>query len=77
LKEKAIKYFEKLSNRENDVFQYVVRGCTNSETAELLGLSPRTVEKHRLSLQKKFSVKSQALLVRYAMAMGVGFDNLK
>ena len=45
-------------------------GHTNVEIAALLFLSPRTVETHRASIQRKLGVKSRADLVRFALGKG-------
>ncbi len=45
-----------LSGRERDVAWHVARGLTSKEIAKLLGLSPRTVEGHRLRLMRKLEV---------------------
>ena len=77
LEETAKKHFAKLRRREKQVFNLVVRGYTNKEIARILELSPRTVEKHRLRMQRKFDVKNQALLIRYAIALGVDFTAMR
>ncbi len=41
------------------------------ETGERLSISPRTVEKHRLSLMDKLGVENQSELVRYAVYKGL------
>ena len=55
-----------LSEREREVLDLLVLGHTNVEIASLLFLSPRTVETHRASIQRKLGVKSRADLVRFA-----------
>jgi two-component system response regulator NreC len=55
-----------LSDREREVLDLLVLGHTNVEIASLLFLSPRTVETHRASIQRKLGVKSRADLVRFA-----------
>ena len=39
--------------------------------AEQLGLSPRTVEKHRASLMEKLDVTDLASLIRVALHLGL------
>ena len=51
-----------LSRRERDVACHVARGRTSKEIAKLLGLSPRTVEGHRLRLMRKLKVNNAAEL---------------
>ena len=46
--------FEQLTSREREVFDCVRKGYTAKYTAELLGISPRTVEVHRDRILSKF-----------------------
>ncbi len=57
---------EKLTPRELDVLHLLARGNTNRQTAEVLGLSVRTVENHRANLMGKLGVASRVELVSYA-----------
>jgi two-component system response regulator NreC len=57
---------EELTPREIDVLRLLVRGNTNRQTAELLGLSVRTVENHRANLMGKLGLVSRVDLVDYA-----------
>jgi PAS domain S-box-containing protein len=49
---------EKLSKRELEVLKLLVKSMTNFEIAENMGISTRTVEKHRMSLMAKFNAKN-------------------
>jgi len=49
----------------------IALGHTNSEMAEQLYLSVRTVESHRAHIQQKLRRSSRADLVRYAIAHGL------
>jgi two-component system response regulator NreC len=55
-----------LSEREVEVLRLVALGCTNSEIAERLFLSVRTVETHRAHIQQKLRLRMRSDLVRYA-----------
>ncbi|HSO24342.1 MAG TPA: response regulator transcription factor [Chondromyces sp.] len=57
---------EQLTPREIDVLKLLVRGNTNRQIAELLGLSVRTVENHRANLMGKLGLVSRVELVDYA-----------
>jgi DNA-binding NarL/FixJ family response regulator len=57
---------ELLTPRELDVLRLLARGHTNRQTAELLGLSVRTVENHRANLMGKLGISSRVELVGYA-----------
>jgi PAS domain S-box-containing protein len=56
-----------LTEREHDVMRLVVAGDANKVMARKLGLSIKTIEKHRGSLMKKLHVRSVPELVRLAM----------
>ena len=56
-----------LSERELEVLRLIALGHTNSEIAEQLFLSTRTVETHRAHIQQKIRRTSRAELVRYAL----------
>jgi len=51
-----------LSAREQAVACHVARGRTSKEIAKLMGLSPRTVEGHRLRLMRKLKARNAAEL---------------
>ena len=57
---------EPLTPRELDVLRLLARGNTNRQTAEVLGLSVRTVENHRANLMGKLGISSRVELVSYA-----------
>ncbi|OFW28072.1 MAG: DNA-binding response regulator [Acidobacteria bacterium RIFCSPLOWO2_02_FULL_65_29] len=63
--------FESLSEREREIFQLVAEGHSNKEIAELLSVSPATVETHRAHILHKLDMHSTAELVRYAVRRGV------
>ena len=58
---------DELSDREVEVLRLIALGHTNSEIAEQLFLSVRTVESHRAHIQQKLRLSSRAELVRYAL----------
>jgi DNA-binding NarL/FixJ family response regulator len=55
-----------LSRRERDVFDLLVRGRSNAEISQLLGISTKTVETHRAHVLRKLEVHSLVELVRFA-----------
>lgn len=63
--------YETLSEREREVFQLVAEGLSNKEVAEMLHISPATVETHRARLMDKLDVHSTAELVLCAVRKGV------
>jgi len=58
--------YERLTDREREVFQLVVEGRSNAEIAPILAISPKTVDNHRTRLMEKLRIHSTAGLVRYA-----------
>jgi two-component system response regulator NreC len=60
-----------LSERELDVLRLIALGHTNSEIAEQLFLSVRTVETHSAHIQQKLRLSSRAQLVAYALKRGL------
>jgi two-component system response regulator FixJ len=61
----------RLTPRERDVFDALVEGLRNKAIARRLGISPRTVELHRIRVMDKTEVSGLSDLVRLALAAGV------
>ncbi|MCD4687598.1 MAG: response regulator transcription factor, partial [Anaerolineae bacterium] len=66
----TLNIYGSLTRREREVLQWVVDGLTSAEIGQRLGISPRTVEKHRANMMQKLGVRNQADLVRYALQHG-------
>src|SRR5271169_4144412 len=60
-----------LTSREMEVLQLIAEGKANKETAAELGISIKTVEKHRENLMAKLCIHDTAGLTRYAIGAGV------
>lgn len=60
-----------LSPREIEVARLVTEGLSSKEIASRLGLSVRTVEKHRANIMDKLGVREVASLVRYCVQAGI------
>jgi len=60
-----------LTKREVEVVKLIADGLTNSEIAEKLFVSTRTVENHRSNLLQKTGAKNTAALVMYAIQNGI------
>jgi DNA-binding NarL/FixJ family response regulator len=60
-----------LTSRELEVMKLIASGLTNTEIGEELTVSPRTVESHRASIQRKLLVRTRAELARVARDAGL------
>ena len=56
-----------LSHRESEVFYHLVNGLRAKDIAELLGISPKTVDTYRASLMRKLNVRDLVGLVKFAI----------
>ena len=63
---------EVLSEREREVVRLVARGLVSKEVGAQLGLSTRTVEKHRARILAKLGLHDVATLVRWCLRNGLG-----
>lgn len=63
--------FDALSEREREIFQLIAEGHSNKAIAELLSVSPATVETHRAHILQKLDVHNAAELVLYAVRRGI------
>jgi DNA-binding NarL/FixJ family response regulator len=61
----------RLTSREVEILQLIAEGKANKQTADELGISIKTVEKHRQNLMSKLDVHDTAGLTRYAIASGL------
>jgi len=60
-----------LTSREREVLQLIAEGMGNKQTAAELGISIKTVEKHRQHLMSKLGIHDTAGLTRYAISAGI------
>jgi DNA-binding NarL/FixJ family response regulator len=70
----------KLSIREKQVIKLVAEGYKTKDIADLLGISDRTVSKHRENIMTKLGLTASAELVNYASHIGllkVGLDEIR
>jgi DNA-binding NarL/FixJ family response regulator len=65
------KVCHRLSSRELEVLQLIAEGKANKQTAAELGISIKTVEKHRQNLMAKLNIHEISGLTRYAIAAGI------
>jgi DNA-binding NarL/FixJ family response regulator len=60
-----------LTSREVEILQLIAEGKANKQSADELGISIKTVEKHRQNLMSKLGIHDTAGLTRYAIAAGI------
>jgi two-component system response regulator NreC len=63
--------YDALSEREREVLQLVAEGRSSKEIAQLLSISPATVETHRTHVLQKLGLRNTAEVVRYAARRGI------
>ena len=61
----------RLSSREMEVLQLIAEGKPNKQVATELGVSFKTVDKHRQHLMGKLNIHDVAGLTRYAIGAGI------
>lgn len=67
----ALRGYDLLTEREQQVFRLVAQGHSTSQIADILCVSPKTVEKHRTSLMNKLGVHDRLELLKYAIKIGI------
>lgn len=63
--------YNSLTAREREILQLAAEGFSNSNIAEQLSISSRTVEQHRQSMMNKMEFKNQTDLIRFALKRGI------
>ena len=61
----------RLSSREVEVLQLIAEGKPNKQVAAELGVSFKTIDKHRQHLMAKLNIHDTAGLTRYAISAGI------
>jgi DNA-binding NarL/FixJ family response regulator len=70
-KEPSGKITRKLTQRQREVLELLVKGRTMKEIADILQISEKTVEFHKYEVTKSFNLKSTAELVLFALKNGL------
>ena len=68
--------FQKLTEREQDVFRLSAKGFTSKEVGEKLIISPKTVDTYRQRAFEKLGIEHRSELIRLALNLGI-LDDLK
>jgi FixJ family two-component response regulator len=63
--------FAKLTPREREVFELIIRGQTNKQSGIAVGCTAHTIKAHRQKVMEKLQVRSMAELVSLAERVGV------
>jgi RNA polymerase sigma factor (sigma-70 family) len=61
----------RLSQREREILQLVVEGKSSAEIADILSLSPKTIETYRSRLMTKLGVSNLTSLIKFAIQHGL------
>lgn len=62
---------DQLTSRQREILQLIAEGRNTKAIAEILAISPKTVEYHRLKLMDRLEVHDVAGLVRFALRVGL------
>lgn len=60
-----------LTAREREVLKLIAESNTNKKISECLGISVKTVEKHRANLMRRLGMRNAAALTAYAIEKGL------
>ena len=63
--------WQSLTSREQEVVRLVAEGKTTKEAATVLGVSAKTLDKHRTNMMRKIGVHDAVSVTRYAIAAGL------
>jgi two-component system response regulator NreC len=68
---KATRALDGLTEREQEVLAQLAEGASNPAIGEALGISPKTVARHRENIMRKLNLHSRSELVKYAIRKGI------
>jgi len=63
--------FDGLTEREREILVLIAEGLTNTQIADRLFISVKTVQTHRAHIMEKLDLHDRGLLVRYAIRKGL------
>lgn len=63
--------YKELTDREREMLKLIVEGYKTRQIADMLAITPKTVEAHKTSLMKKLDIHSSLELVKYALRRGI------
>jgi len=63
--------YGKLTEREREILKLLAEGFSAAEIAEMLVITPKTVEGHKTNLMAKLGIHNRIELVKYALRKGI------
>lgn len=63
--------YDQLTDREKEILKLLAEGHTTQQIADLLVVSPKTVEGHKTNLMAKLDIHNRTELVKYALRKGI------
>lgn len=60
-----------LTPREREIVQLIAEGHTSRQIADIVGVSTKTVEKHRFNISRKLGTSGVAEIVKFALREGL------
>lgn len=69
--ERATRNMDGLTPREQEVLTHLAEGHNNPDIGSMLGISPKTVARHRENIMRKLNLHSRTELVKYAIRKGI------
>jgi DNA-binding NarL/FixJ family response regulator len=67
----AIVIYNKLTYREKEVFNLLLKSYSRSVIAETLNISPKTVDRHRTNLLDKLKLRKETEILQFAKLIGL------
>ena len=62
---------KKLTHRQAEILQLLAEGHSTKEIANVLHISPRTVETHKYNIMQELKLKTTTDLIKYAIKQGI------
>lgn len=65
----------KIAKRHREIIELIAGGESNKSMAKALGISQKTVEKHRANLMRVYELHNAAEITRFAYHQGLVYDS--
>ena len=63
--------YDRLTEREREVFRLIADGHTSREIADMLFISLKTIQNHRAKIMEKLNIHNRSELIKYAILKGL------